>query len=80
VWCIIVEKKKNSTLTADHVSRYSMTGQDDLGYSMLYKAIEIADKLGYTGGEGQDIDLSDKPDELYHATIKTIWGLFQVDT
>jgi hypothetical protein len=57
-----------------------MTGQDDLGYSMLYKAIDIADKLGYTGGEGQDIDLSGKSKDLYNSTIKTIWGLFQVDT
>lgn len=57
-----------------------MTGQDDLGYSMLYRAIDIAEKMGYTGGEGQDIDLSDKSKELYNSTIKAIWGLFQVDT
>lgn len=57
-----------------------MTGQDDLGYSMLYKAIEIADKLGYTGGEGQTIDLSNKSSNFYNSAVKTVWGLFQLDT
>lgn len=57
-----------------------MTGQDDLGYSMLHKAIDIADKLGYIGGEGQDIDLSFESRDYYNSTIKTVWGLFQLDT
>ncbi|GAM40038.1 hypothetical protein TCE0_034r12073 [Talaromyces pinophilus] len=60
--------------------RYSMTGQDDLGYSMLYKAIDIAEKLGYTGGEGQTIDLSNKSKDFYNSSVKTAWGLFQLDT
>lgn len=57
-----------------------MTGQDDLGYSMLYKAIDIAEKLGYTGGEGQTIDLSNKSRDFYNSSVKTVWGLFQLDT
>lgn len=57
-----------------------MTGQDDQGYTMLYKGIEIADKLGYTGGEGQTIDLSKKSKDLYNSAVKTVWGLFQLDT
>lgn len=57
-----------------------MTGQDDLGYAMLYKGIDIADKLGYTGGEGQTIDLSEKSKDLYNSAVKTVWGLFQLDT
>jgi hypothetical protein len=57
-----------------------MTGQDDLGYSMLYKAIDIADKLGYTGGEGQTIDLSNMSKDFYNSSVKTVWGLFQLDT
>lgn len=57
-----------------------MTGQDDQGYTMLYKGIEIADKLGYTGGKGQTIDLSKKSKDLYNSAVKTVWGLFQLDT
>lgn len=57
-----------------------MTGQDHLGYSMLYKAIDIAEKLGYTGGEGQTIDLSNKSKDFYNSSVKTVWGLFQLDT
>lgn len=57
-----------------------MTGQDDLGYSMLYKAIDIAEKLGYTGGEGQNIDLSNMSKDFYNSSVKTVWGLFQLDT
>lgn len=60
--------------------RYSMTGKDDLGYSMLYKAIDIADKLGYIGGEGQTIDLSNTSRDFYNSAVKTVWGLFQIDT
>ncbi|QGA12441.1 hypothetical protein EYB26_000085 [Talaromyces marneffei] len=60
--------------------RYSMTGQDDLGYTMLHKAIDIADRLGYIGGEGQTIDLSNKSQDFYNSSVKTVWGLFQLDT
>ncbi|EED19089.1 C6 transcription factor, putative [Talaromyces stipitatus ATCC 10500] len=60
--------------------RYSMTGQDDLGYAMLYKAIDIAEQLGYIGGEGQDVDLSHTSKDFYNSAIKTVWGLFQLDT
>ena len=56
-----------------------MTGQDDLGYSMLYRAIDIIEKLGYTG-EGEAIDLSNRPKDFQVSTIKTVWGLFQLDT
>lgn len=57
-----------------------MTGQDDLGYTMLHKAIDIADRLGYIGGEGQTIDLSNKSQDFYNSSVKTVWGLFQLDT
>lgn len=57
-----------------------MTGQDDLGYAMLYKAIDIVERLGYTGGTGQDIDLSKASPDVYNSAVKTVWGLFQLDT
>ena len=47
---------------------------------MLYKAIDIAEKMGYTGGEGQTIDLGNKSKEFYNSSVKTVWGLFQLDT
>lgn len=60
--------------------RYSMSGQDDLGYAMLNKAIDIATSLGYIGDKDIEIDFSEKSQDFTESTIRTIWGLFQVDT
>jgi hypothetical protein len=57
-----------------------MSGQDNLGYAMLNNAIDMATKLGYIGDEDIEIDLSNQPQDAVESTIRTIWGLFQVDT
>ncbi|CRG83501.1 Nitrogen assimilation transcription factor nirA [Talaromyces islandicus] len=64
--------------------RYSISGQDDLGYAMLKTATELAVKMGYVDedeeGRAEDKDLSGKSLDMAGSITKSIWGLFQVDT
>ena len=57
-----------------------MSGKDDLGYAMLNKAIDIATSLGYIGDDDTQIDLSGQSADVATSTIRTVWGLYQVDT
>ncbi|KAH8690074.1 putative C6 transcription factor [Talaromyces proteolyticus] len=63
--------------------RYSISGQDDLGYTMLKKAIDVAVQMGYVDEEEREVterDLCGYSDDLVASLTKSIWGLFQVDT
>lgn len=71
-------------MLAKLIFRYSISGQDDLGYAMLKKATELAVRMGYVdedeGERAEDKDLSGKPLDMAASITKSIWGLFQVDT
>ncbi|GIJ85165.1 hypothetical protein Asppvi_004021 [Aspergillus pseudoviridinutans] len=60
--------------------RYSMSGDDDLGYTMLHRAIEMAESLGIINGPDLDLDKMQMSEEMRSSIKRTAWGLFQVDT
>ncbi|RHZ46923.1 transcription factor domain-containing protein [Aspergillus thermomutatus] len=60
--------------------RYSMSGDDDLGYTMLHRAIEMAESLGIINGPDLDLDKLQMSEEMRSSIQRTAWGLFQVDT
>jgi hypothetical protein len=57
-----------------------MDGKDDMGYAMLNRAIDIATSMGYIGDDDTEIDLHETSLEVVHSIIRTVWGLYQVDT
>ncbi|KAF7155930.1 hypothetical protein CNMCM6106_007842 [Aspergillus hiratsukae] len=60
--------------------RYSMSGDDNLGYTMLHRAIEMAESLGIVNGPDLDLDRLQMSEEMRSSIKRTAWGLFQVDT
>ncbi|KAH2331674.1 hypothetical protein KXV44_006101 [Aspergillus fumigatus] len=60
--------------------RYSMSGDDDLGYTMLHRAIDMAESLGIINGPVLDLDKLQMSEEMRSSIQRTAWGLFQVDT
>ncbi|QKX64543.1 uncharacterized protein TRUGW13939_11718 [Talaromyces rugulosus] len=80
------DKLKLATLQGTLIlyERYSISGQDDLGYAMLKKATDLAVRMGYVDEDEvpkvEDQDLSGKPIDMTASITKLIWGLFQVDT
>ncbi|GFF43885.1 nitrogen assimilation transcription factor nirA [Aspergillus udagawae] len=60
--------------------RYSMSGDDDLGYTMLNRAIDMAESLGIINGPDLDLDKLQMSEEMRSSIKRTAWGLFQVDT
>ncbi|KAF7618508.1 pathway-specific regulatory protein [Aspergillus flavus] len=60
--------------------RYAMSGEDDLGYTMLNIAIEMAEALGIINREPLDLSKLQLSDEMITSVKRTAWGVFQVDT
>lgn len=61
-------------------TRYAMSGEDDLGYTMLNIAIEMAEALGIINREPLDLSKLQLSDEMITSVKRTAWGVFQVDT
>jgi hypothetical protein len=57
-----------------------MSGDDDLGYTMLHRAIDMAESLGIINGPVLDLDKLQMSEEMRSSIQRTAWGLFQVDT
>ncbi|KNG86208.1 pathway-specific regulatory protein [Aspergillus nomiae NRRL 13137] len=60
--------------------RYAMSGEDDLGYTMLNIAIEMAEALGIINREPLNLSKLQLSDEMITSVQRTAWGVFQVDT
>ena len=61
-------------------TRYAMSGEDDLGYTMLNLAIEMAEALGIINREPLNLSKLQLSDEMITSVQRTAWGVFQVDT
>ncbi|KAB8220181.1 hypothetical protein BDV33DRAFT_100352 [Aspergillus novoparasiticus] len=61
-------------------TRYAVSGEDDLGYTMLNIAIEMAEALGIINREPLDLSKLQLSDEMITSVKRTAWGVFQVDT
>ncbi|KAJ5946422.1 hypothetical protein N7454_003261 [Penicillium verhagenii] len=60
---------------------YSMDGPDDFGYSMLHKAIRMAESLGIVNNaKGLRLEKSYISTDMVSSLKRTAWGLFQIDT
>ncbi|BDD60450.1 hypothetical protein MAP00_005578 [Monascus purpureus] len=60
--------------------RYSMSENDDLGYTMLHRAIKIGESLGLVGDQSSPLNPKDMPKDRAVSLQRTAWGLFQIDT
>ncbi|GKZ81166.1 hypothetical protein AnigIFM56816_005678 [Aspergillus niger] len=61
--------------------RYSLSGHDDWGYTMLHRAIEMGESLGIVNQKtGLRLSLSQMSEDMIVSVKRTAWGLFQVDT
>jgi hypothetical protein len=58
--------------------RYSISGNDDLGYIMLHQAIRAGESLGLFGPKG--LMFEQITPEMDVSIKRTAWGLFQIDT
>ena len=63
-----------------HNSRYSIADQDNHGYYMLHRAIEMAEELGIINGPRLNLDQTQMSGDMISSIKRTAWGLFQVDT
>ncbi|PWY67625.1 pathway-specific regulatory protein [Aspergillus sclerotioniger CBS 115572] len=60
--------------------RYSLSGHDDWGYTMLHRAIEMAESLGIVNKPNLRLSASQMSEDMIVSIKRTAWGLFQVDT
>lgn len=72
---------KMQVTVADEKHRYSLFGDDDLGYLMLNRAVGIAKDLGYISDEDDGtVSLEGRSQDYINSTVRTVWGLYQIDT
>lgn len=57
-----------------------MSENDDLGYTMLHRAIKIGESLGLVGDQSSPLNPKDMPKDRAVSLQRTAWGLFQIDT
>jgi hypothetical protein len=57
-----------------------MSGEDDLGYTMLNLAIDMAQGLGVINRDHLDLAKMQLSEEMIRSVRRTAWGLFQADT
>ncbi|KAE8155094.1 hypothetical protein BDV25DRAFT_126047 [Aspergillus avenaceus] len=57
-----------------------MSGQDDLGYTMLHLAIQMGESLQIINHDPLDLDKRQLSTEMVKSIQRTAWGLFQADT
>ncbi|GLA97348.1 hypothetical protein AtubIFM57143_004838 [Aspergillus tubingensis] len=61
--------------------RYSLSGHDDWGYTMLHRAIEMGESLGILNKKTDlRLSVSQMSEDMIVSIKRTAWGLFQVDT
>ncbi|RAL04314.1 Zn(II)2Cys6 transcription factor [Aspergillus ibericus CBS 121593] len=60
--------------------RYSMSGEDDLGYRMLHQAIWTGESLGLIGPRKVSLNPGQISDDMDISIKRTAWGLFHIDT
>ncbi|KAJ5096345.1 hypothetical protein NUU61_005701 [Penicillium alfredii] len=60
--------------------RYSMSRNDDLGYTMLHQAIRMGEVLGLVGSKGPRMTSEQFSEDMDISSKRTAWGLFNVDT
>lgn len=61
-------------------ARYSMSRNDDLGYTMLHDAIRMGEALGLVGDKGPRLTSEQLSPDMDVSCKRTAWGLFGVDT
>lgn len=58
-----------------------MSGHNDLGYTMLHRAIEMGESLGIVNKKTDlRLSVSQMSEDMIVSIKRTAWGLFQVDT
>ncbi|PWY77084.1 C6 transcription factor [Aspergillus heteromorphus CBS 117.55] len=60
--------------------RYSISGEDDLGYRMLHQAIWTGESLGLIGPRMFAPSPGQISDDMDISVKRTAWGLFHIDT
>ncbi|KAJ5110686.1 pathway-specific regulatory protein [Penicillium argentinense] len=61
--------------------RYSLLGRDAYGYTMLNRAISMAESMGLVNNTGDiQLEASQVSDDMKRSLKRTAWGLFQIDT
>ncbi|KAJ5571668.1 pathway-specific regulatory protein [Penicillium sp. DV-2018c] len=60
--------------------RYSVLGNDNFGYAMLNRAIEMAEELGIVNHPKRTLDSSQMSEDMSVSVKRTAWGLFQIDS
>ncbi|KKK26381.1 hypothetical protein ARAM_006293, partial [Aspergillus rambellii] len=61
-------------------ARFSLSGENDLGYKMLHQAIWIGESLGLIGPKKLSVDLGQISQDMDASLKQTAWGLFHIDT
>lgn len=62
------------------VCSYSTVGNDDLGYKMLHRAVQMGEKLGLVNDHGPLPEETQPSQDKIDSVRRTAWGLFQIDT
>ncbi|KAE8144610.1 fungal-specific transcription factor domain-containing protein [Aspergillus avenaceus] len=60
--------------------RYSISGNNDLGYKMLHQAIWTGESLGLLGPKVFKLSSGQLTDDMDISLRRTAWGLFHIDT
>ncbi|KAF7594376.1 hypothetical protein BBP40_009357 [Aspergillus hancockii] len=60
--------------------RYSIAGNNDLGYKMLHQAIWTGESLGLIGPKVFKLSSGQLTDDMNISIKRTAWGLFHIDT
>jgi hypothetical protein len=55
-------------------------GNDNFGYTMLHRAIEMAEDLKIVNSDHRELNRSQFSEEMVASIKRTAWGLFQIDT
>lgn len=57
-----------------------MSSNNDHGYFMLHRAVEMAEALGIIDGPQLNLNQSNMSEDMISSIKRTAWGLFQIDT
>ncbi|KAH8431122.1 Zn(II)2Cys6 transcription factor [Aspergillus melleus] len=60
--------------------KYSLSGDNDLGYKMLHQAIWTGESLGLIGPRIFRMEPGHMPEDMDISVKRTAWGLFHIDT
>ncbi|CAG8072268.1 unnamed protein product [Penicillium salamii] len=60
--------------------RYSVLGNEDFGYTMLHRAIEMAEQLGIVNSDQLSLRSHQLSEDMIRSIQRTAWGIFQIDT